>query len=93
MSAYEPQVGDKIRVEGIVTHVNMHTLSISTPSGDNECVWIVNAELVERPKPKITIELTVEQARCIASCAEYSGIAVETMAAARIIREALDERS
>ena len=93
MTSYEPQVGDKIRVEGIVTHVNMHTLSISTPSGDNECVWTVNAELVERPEPKITIELTVGQAQCIASCAECSGIAAQTHEAARIIREALDERS
>lgn len=54
------RVGDVVSITGTVLQANDDVLDIE---GTNkvECVWASNAVLVERPQPKVSVELTFDQ--------------------------------
>lgn len=83
------RVGDVVSITGTVLQAHDDVLDIE---GTNklECVWVSNAVLVERPEPKISMELTRRQWENLAHLASAYGLGGATTQAADLIRETLD---
>ena len=94
-------VGDKVSYEGIVTAVTPTTVSVSKTGekfgNAEECLWSSNITLVERPQPKVAVELTYEQLDRL--CVQHVDVRnedplyVALCAARQKAAEALDARS